>query len=260
MFWETADQVIQREVESVRVRRVILDQLEGGHKTGKELREAIRKDMAAQALEAGAEKVNLADFNVTDPKLYFNTKRLEELGIITSRKDSQLRKFALTPWAVHSVRRVLGVTRPIALLTSMSRPEDQRPFVTWLNDQKEFDVAKVHVIVEDRTFTRGSSRDLDRYLPDGAKAKWEIEWNDLPVDAAGNFDTNIPGDLMATQREIDKIIVDNITQNDLVIDLSAGPPLIVLALSLLAMHYSISAFFVRHKEGETALTRVLPRE
>ncbi len=65
---------------------------------------------------------------------------------------------------------------------------------------------------------------------------------------------------MATQREIDKIIIDNLTQYDLVIDLSAGPPLIVLALSLLAMHYSITAIFVRHKDGENALTRVLPRE
>ncbi|MFQ5831200.1 MAG: winged helix-turn-helix domain-containing protein [Candidatus Thorarchaeota archaeon] len=260
MFWETADQVIHREAESVRVRRVILDQLEGGHKTGKELREAIRKDMAAQALEAGAESVNLADFNVTDPKLYFNTKRLEELGIITSRKDSQHRKFALTPWAVQPVRRVLGVIRPVAMLTSMSRPEDQRPFVTWLNDQKDFDVSKLHVIVEDRTFTRGSMRNLERYLPKGAKPKWETVWNDMPVDATGNFDTNIPGDLMATQREIDKIIIDNLTQYDLVIDLSAGPPLIVLALSLLAMHYSITAIFVRHKDGENALTRVLPRE
>ncbi|MFX0107171.1 MAG: hypothetical protein ACFE7R_02715, partial [Candidatus Hodarchaeota archaeon] len=175
-------------------------------------------------------------------------------------KRSRERLFGLVPWAIQPVRRVLGISRPVALITSMSKPEDQRPFVTWIQEQKEFDIRRLHVVVEDRTFTRGASRDLHRYLPEDTEPSWEIDWHDLPVDAAGNYDTNIPGDLLATQREMDKIVTDNITQYDLVIDLSAGPPLVVLALSLLAMHYSITAIFVKHRNGDNTVTRVLPRE
>ena len=35
------DEIVRKEVESVRVRRIILDQLEGGAKTGRELRDSI---------------------------------------------------------------------------------------------------------------------------------------------------------------------------------------------------------------------------
>ncbi|MHA1925681.1 MAG: hypothetical protein ACW974_07175 [Candidatus Thorarchaeota archaeon] len=264
MFWETADTVIRREIQ-IDARRIILDLLEGGPKTGIELREAIKRFKQTQEMDKAREekrklsKKQIQAINVTDPHLYHNTKHLENLQIITSRKSSRIRLFGLVPWAIQPVRRVLGVTRPAALITSMSRPEDQRPFITWLNEQKDFDIRSLHVIVEDRTFARGSSRDLARYLPEKAEPKWEIQWHDLPVDSAGNYDTNIPGDVMLTQREIENIITDNIKQFDLVIDLSTGPPLIVLALSLLAMHYSLSAIFVNHKDGSNIITRVLPR-
>lgn len=275
MFWKTADQVIKEEVESVRVRRVILDQLEGGSKTGKELREAIRKDMFARALEAGEEGVTLADFKVTDPKLYFNTKYLEDAGIIISRKDSRERQFGLTPWAIQPVRRAIGVNRPVMLIASMSRPEDQRPFVSWISHQEDFDIVKLRVLVAEGTFRRGASRNLMRHVPaesdergkDGAIDKrtyleklFESAWEDLPLDTVGDFDTSIPGDLTATYSRIEAVVQDYLPEYDVVLDLSTGPPLIPTALSLVAMHYSLTAIFIRHYSGGATVARVLPRE
>jgi len=274
MFWKTADQVIQQEIESVRVRRVILDQLEGGSKTGKELREAIRKDMFALALEAGQEGVTLADFKVTDPKLYFNTKYLEDTGIIISRRDSRERQFGLTPWAIQPVRRAIGVNRPVLLITSMSRPEDQRPFVNWISHQEEFDIVKLRVLVAEGTYRRGASRNLMRHVPAEMEEKgktdavdkrtyleklFEGAWEDLPLDAVGDFDTSIPGDLTATYGRIETTVQNNLPEYEIVVDLSTGPPLIPTALSLVAMHYSLTAIFIRHHSGGSTVSRVLPR-
>ncbi|NHJ12509.1 MAG: hypothetical protein EAX95_02480 [Candidatus Thorarchaeota archaeon] len=275
MFWKTADQVVQEEIESVRPRKVILDQLEGGSKTGKELRDAIQTDMFAQALREGMEGMVPSDFTVSDPKLYFNTKYLEDAGIITSRKDSRERQFGLTPWAIQPVRRALGVKRPILLLTSMSHPEDQRPFVAWISNQTEFDVVRLRIIVADGTFRRGASRNLMRHVPAEIEDKADSEtsykrtyleklldspWEDLPLETVGDFDTSIPGDLMATYSKIETIVQNNLPEYEVVVDLSTGPPLIPTALSLVAMNYSLTAVFIRHHGGASTVTRVLPRE
>jgi len=75
----------------------------------------------------GSSKRDIKKVKVTSPKLYYNTKRLEELGIIVSWKQSQYRLFELEPKAIHPVRRALEISKPLLYVTSLSRPEDQRP-------------------------------------------------------------------------------------------------------------------------------------
>lgn len=259
MFWQTPDEIIRREVESVPVRKIILDQLEGGPKTGSELRESIRKDLAARSVRGARGRVRADMIYVTDPKLYFNTKHLESIGIITSKKVSQRRIYRLTPKAIHPVRRVIGATRPKILLTSIEKPEEQRQFANWLNRERIFRPKFVRVFVEEH-FSRGSRR-LETFMALEPRRRWEMTWHDLPLEIAGDSEGNVRGDLRATYDEIEKVILDDIDEFDLIVDLSRGPPLILLALTLLAFEYSLAAIHARKFEGEdTEVIHIFPWE
>jgi DNA-binding transcriptional ArsR family regulator len=259
MLTKTVDELVLEEMETVRARRVILDQLEGGPKSGSELRESIRKDMAVQTVGRRLKKKDLEAFKVTDPKLYFNTKRLESLGIITSRRQSQQRIFSLCPKAIHSVRRALGVSRPKSLITAFAQPENIRPFITWVCKQDEYSLEVLRLVVEEARFKRGVSKDIDRYIPDGIKKRWEETWHELSLDIAGDNSSGIRGNLMATYQEIEGIILEDIVQYDCIMDLSMGPPTILVAMHLLANEYSLTAIYVERHEGESNnVTQVFP--
>ncbi|RDE17491.1 MAG: hypothetical protein C4K49_02435 [Candidatus Thorarchaeota archaeon] len=261
MFSNTIDTIVRREVESVVARKVILDQLEGGPKTGAELRESIRKNMVAEAVQSGVRNVKPEDYKVTDPKLYFNTKQLEDLGIIVSRKESQQRIFELHPRAIQSVRRALNVSRPKTLFTSIAHPEEARPLVMWLTKEATFNFAFLRMVVEQERFARGVSKNIDRYVPEGIEKKWQTTWHELPVKVVGYDEGRIRGDLMATYSHIEKIILEILPQTEPVVNLSTGPPLILMALSLLAMQYSLTSIYVQHYDAErTAITHIVPGE
>ncbi|MCK5390108.1 MAG: hypothetical protein KAJ36_06440, partial [Candidatus Thorarchaeota archaeon] len=69
MAQKTVEDIIRTEVETVRARRIILDQLEGGLKTGAELREKIATDVKAQMMMKGSSKRDIKKVKVTSPKL-----------------------------------------------------------------------------------------------------------------------------------------------------------------------------------------------
>ncbi len=260
MFWRTTDEMIREEIESVRARRVILDQLEGGPKTGSELRDSIRKDMAAQTVRTkGKKKLNPKDFKVTDPKLYFNTKHLEGQGIIASAKVSQQRIFEMNPKAIHPVRRVLNITRPIALFTSLSRAEEQRYFVRWLATSKEIQPKMLFLFI-DPTSLRGASKNLDRYVPDGSKKKWESEWIDIDAEQAGETGTAGEGNIKGTYHQIEQVLLEKIDDYTVIVDLTQGVTTILAALSLVAIDYSLQAIHVLRPRGDDAVVSwIYPR-
>jgi DNA-binding transcriptional ArsR family regulator len=261
---------VLEEMETVPARMVILDQLEGGPKTGSELRESIRKDMASRDLGRRVTKKDLERFKVTDPKLYLNTKHLQNLGIITSRRQSQQRIYSLCPKAVHPVRRALRefqrqrsnpirVPRPQSLITAMAQPENIRPFITWLCKQDELNVEVLRIVVEEVHFQRGVSKDIQRYVSDDKPRRWKSHWHELSVDIAGDNTSGISGDLIATYREIENLILEDIMQYDCIIDLSMGPPTLLVAMSMLANEYSLPAIYIKRYEGESInITHVFP--
>jgi hypothetical protein len=260
MFWPSGDDIVHKEIEGVRARRIILDQLEGGPRTGSELRESIRKDMAARQVSSKGKKIDPKKVKVTDPKLYFNTQRLEDLRIIRSWRESQQRVFSLEPKAVHPVRRALGIAKPKVLLTALALPEDARPLVAWLSTENSPDIKLLRLIVEQQRFARGVSKNLEKHIPDNAPRQWESRWFELPAEIAGDNEGRLRGNLMSTYAEIEKVVLEDIPERDILVDLSSGPPTIVLALSLLAMEYSLPAIHVQKYEGEkTIITSVLPR-
>jgi DNA-binding transcriptional ArsR family regulator len=252
MFWQTTDDMINEEVESVRARRVILDQLEGGPKTGSELRDSIRKDMAAQTVRTkGKKKLNPEDFKVTDPKLYFNTKHLEQAGIISSQKVSQQRYFEINPKAIHPVRRVLRISRPIALLTSLSKAEEQRYFVNWIASSKDIQPKLLYLFI-DPSELRGASRNLDRYIPDDTKKKWEGVWIDIDPEKSGDTSKAGEGRIDEVYKQIESVMLEIINDNSVIVDLTQGVPTILAALSLIAIDYSLQAIHVYRPRSEGA--------
>ena len=260
MFWPSGDDIIRKEIEGVRARRIILDQLEGGPRTGSELRESIRKDMAARQVKSKGKKIDPKKIKVTDPKLYFNTQHLEDLGIIRSWRESQQRVFSLEPKAVHPVRRALGISKPKVFLTSLALPEDARLLVAWLSTEASPDIKLLRLVVEQQRFARGVSKNLKKHIPAKAPRQWENRWLELPIESAGDNEGGLRGNLMSTYSEIEKVILEDTPERDILVDLSSGPPTIVLALSLLAMEYSLPAIHVQRYEGEqTSFTSVLPR-
>ncbi|TXT53989.1 MAG: hypothetical protein BAJATHORv1_100074 [Candidatus Thorarchaeota archaeon] len=252
MIWKPADQLVREEVESVRARMIILDQLESGPKTGNELREAIRKDMMAQAVKAGVRKPDPADYVVTDPKLYFNTKHLENIGLVQSKRESKERIFRLAPHAIQPVRRVLDIKRKRILITSLVEPGDARHLIGWYCKERKFSFKKLHVVVEMERFQRGVSKNLERYIPDGSVRKINDEWHELPLDVAGEFGGGKQGDLDKTYQAIEKIILQDIREYNIILDVSLGPPVISMAMMLLATHYSLDLIYVREYSGKNS--------
>lgn len=249
---KSVEDIIREEIETVRARRIILDQLEGGLMTGAELREKITTDTKAQMVAEGASKREIAKVKVTSPKLYHNTRRLEELGIIVSWKQSQYRLFELDPRAIHPVRRALGISKPLMYVTSLNNPEDQRPFVQWLVNNPHFNPKKLLVFVEAVHWTRGVSRIMDRFIPDDAFRVWTTEWKEVPEQVMGGVDELDYGNLQKTYEFIENEILNHLPTHNLVFDLTLGPHLITLAMAKLASEYSATAFHVSTYDAEDA--------
>ncbi|MFW9921297.1 MAG: hypothetical protein ACFFED_16975 [Candidatus Thorarchaeota archaeon] len=261
MLSQTADDIIKNEIESVRARRIILDQLEGGPKTGTELRESIRKDMAATLIDQkGKKTAKEKKVVVTDPKLYHNTSHLEKLGIIRSRRESRERVFELCLRAYHPVRRALQemglmeVSRPLAYVASIRQPDDQRPFAIWLKRSKQFKPRKLLLFTEARVWKRQTLRSLDRFMTGESRGQMDIEteWIDIPVEITTEHEDTQHGNLQAVYEFIRNEVVKVIPTHNVLIDLSIGTPLTILGMIRLAEEYSITAIHVDNYEDERA--------
>jgi hypothetical protein len=250
MLRRPVEDIVREEIEAVRARRIILDQLEGGLMTGAELREKIATDIKAQLVADGASKKEIAKVKVTSPKLYHNTQRLEDLGIIVSWKQSQYRLFELDPRAVIPVRRALDITKPLMYVTSLNNPEDQRPFVQWLVNNQHFNPKKLLVFVEAVRWTRGVSRIMDRFIPDDAFRVWTTIWREVPEEVMGGVDEMDYGNLQMTYEFIENEILNHLPTHNIIFDLTLGPPLITLAMAKLATEYSTKAFHVSRYDAE----------
>jgi hypothetical protein len=255
MLRKPIEDIVREEIETVRARRVILDHLEDGLKTGMELREAIRRDMQSQEVKKKGRaltKKEAEKIEVTSPKLYHNTGKLEQLGIIVSWKQSQYRLFELDPRAIHPVRRALGITKPLMYITSLSNPEDQRPFVQWLVNNPHFNPKKLLVFVEATRWTRGVSRIMDRFLPDDAFRVWTTEWKEVPEKVTGGEEDFGHGSLQKTYDFLENEILNHLQAQNIIFDLTLGPTLITLAMAKLAHEYSTTAFHVSRYDAADA--------
>ncbi|MHA1769391.1 MAG: hypothetical protein ACTSV3_06015 [Candidatus Thorarchaeota archaeon] len=246
------ENLIRQEIAAVAARKTILDQLEGGLKTGAELRDAIAKTEKAAMVAKGVSKRKIADYEVTSPKLYHNTRRLEELGIIVSWKQSQYRLFELEPKAIHAVRRALNIERPIMYVTSMSKPEDQRPLIQWISTNPHYKPTKLLVFVEARHWTRGVSRIMDRFIPEDAFRRWTTEWREIPEDVMGGEGEMEYGELQGTCDFIENALLPYVPQHEIVVDLTLAPTLIALALMRIAHEYTLEVFHVNRYDAENA--------
>ncbi|MEM2143028.1 MAG: hypothetical protein QXS20_07695 [Candidatus Thorarchaeota archaeon] len=254
------DELVRKEIESVRARKIILEELEKGSRNGNELRKRIQEDMIEQAREKDPGKtIDPDEYVVTDPKLYFNTRHLESMGLIVSHKESQQRVFMLHPKSVHAVRRVLGVTRPTVIFTSMTRPDDIRPLMHWFTAEAESHFKSLRLIVEKERFSKGVTKDLERFVAEGSTKRWSSHWDELPEHVVGYYDGGTQGDLMATYAHIERMLMEEIPERSVVFDLSTAPPVIAIAFCLLSNDYAIPAIYIRRRVGpKTGITHYIP--
>ena len=220
--------------------------------TGAELREKIATDIKARMVAEGASRKEIAKVKVTSPKLYHNTQRLEELGIIVSWKQSQYRLFELDPRAIHPVRKALGISKPLMYVTSLNNPEDQRPFVQWLVNNSYYNPKKLLIFVEAVHWTRGVSRIMDRFIPDDAFRVWTTEWREVPEQVMGGEKDHDYGNLQKTYEFLENEILNHLSAYNIVFDLTLGPPLITLAMAKLATEYNTAAFQVSRYDASDA--------
>ncbi len=257
MLIESPEEIIREEVSSVRARKIILEELQQGQRTGTELREAIREDLIAGKEEKGNGQ---EEVTVTDPKLYFNTKHLEKKGIISSSKKGRQRIYQLSPKAIHPVRRVLNFRRPNLLITSVAMPDDQRPLAKWLSRDKRIDVKIVRVFVSERRFSRGVQRSLSRFVPNDCKKKWKTSWHEIPDSLLDSTVVEGHGNLKGIYEYIENVVLEDMQEYSLIVDVSMGPAVIVLALFMLAFDYSLEALYLdRTERGEFRTFELLPR-
>jgi len=255
MFVKTPEEAIRQEIESVRVRRVILEQLEKGKKTGSELRDAIKRDMIARQGDKDDDEVE-----VTDPKLYFNTKHLEKKGIISSSKEGRKRVYELSPKAIQPVRKVLKFPRPNILITSIAMPDDQRPLAKWLSRDERIDVEIVRIFVSERRFSRGVQRSLSRFIPNDCDKSWETTWHEIPDTLLHSTVVEGHGNLEGIYEHIEKMVLQDMEKYNLIVDVSMGPAVIVLALFMLASDYSLEAVYLdRTERGKFHTLQLVPR-
>jgi hypothetical protein len=255
MLGRPIEDIIREEIGTVSARRVILDHLEDGLKTGTELREAIRRDMQSQEVKRKGKALTKKEAEkivVTSPKLYHNTRRLEELGIIVSWKQSQYRLFELEPRAIHPVRRALGITKPLLYVTSLSRPEDQWPFVQWISNNPFFNPRKLLVFVEALHWSRGVSRIGGRFVPEEAFRVLTTEWIQVPENVTGSDAEREYGNLQETTEFIENAMLNHIQSFNIIFDLTLGPTLLTLAMAKIASEYYTNAFRVSKYDTSSA--------
>jgi hypothetical protein len=260
MLGQTADDIVRSEIESVRARRIILDQLEGGPKTGTELRESIRKDMTATLIDKKGKKS--AKVVVTDPKLYHNTSYLEKIGIIQSRRESRERIFELDLHAYHPVRRALNISRPVAYIASVRQPDDQRPFAIWLRRSKMYRPKRLLLFTEERVWKRQKLRSLDRFMSGDSHGQMDTvtRWFEIPLEITTEDEDTQHGNLQAVYQCIENEVLETIPTHNVVVDLSMGTPLTILALVRLVQEYALTAIHVQNYEDErTKVIQYLPR-
>ena len=89
-----------------------------------------------------------------------------------------------------------------------------------------------------------------------AKSRWDTltEWQDIPAEiTAGKEDTQ-HGNLEAVYDYLREYICAIIPEYDVIVDLSMGTPLTLLALIRLVEDYSLTAIHVENYEEEKART------
>ena len=204
-------------IGGVEARRIILKKLLDGPKSGVELRHAL------------ATALNRSVTEISDAMLYFNLQALEGAGLIrrSRGRNNWKAKFAeIVPEKIQLVRKYFGITVPIVCMGGLDDPEHVRGVRRVFRNDTNLTPLK-YIFVISNNFKRKIAG--------------------IPKDTVfEEFEENIlEEDFEEVYRKIRSIVEREITNYEVVLDLTCGSRVCVLSLFKIAWEFGLRCFYVQ---------------
>ncbi|MFX1450853.1 MAG: hypothetical protein ACFFCM_08425 [Promethearchaeota archaeon] len=215
---------IEKIIAGVEARRIILNCLLDGRKTGSEIRWAL------------ADSFDRRIDGVSDTLLYFNLQHLENAEIITRTKEWKLKYSEIYPNKIQSIRRFFHKIVPITVLGGIDE-----------------DITVIRSL-RSRLRVEKSMTPPEKYFfigPEALRRKIAGLFPDVKLLYAKESTYKNPGEL----RDFIKLeILDpEIMNNEVIIDVSSGSRVCSLALLSLAYEYGLRCIYLDENEKLTWL-------
>jgi len=214
VFALSAVEVIERAIGGVESRRVLLEELLEGEKTGLQLRYALAKSFGVTLDE------------VSDARLYHNISQLEEAGLIRRRREWKDKFAEIIPQMVQPVRDYLGIKAQVMYIGAL---EDD-PYV----------IRRVRQVLLDNSRVKPVS-----YLflgTDSVKGKVSGLTEDVQImvlpDRIINY--SFDGVYEAVRVEVEKYL----RKHEIVFDVTCGSRFTAMAFYGLAHEYGCKCFYI----------------
>ncbi|MFX0096965.1 MAG: hypothetical protein ACFE7E_04310 [Candidatus Hodarchaeota archaeon] len=205
---------VEKAIGGVEARRILLEELLEGTKTGLQLRHAL------------ARKFNVEMGSVSDARLYFNLQQLEEAGLIKRRREWKAKYAEILPEKIQAVRNFLGVKAPIIYIGGLTEdPSVIRSIRAFLDRRGRIKPEKYIFLTDEEMRGRvaGITEDVELlYLPKRI--------------VSNSFD----GVYEAIKDVVDRLI----GEHEIMFDVTDGTRFSVLAMYSLAVEYGLRCFYV----------------
>jgi DNA-binding transcriptional ArsR family regulator len=209
-----AVEAVERAIGGVETRRIILEALLEGEKTGLQLRHSLSKNF------------DVALDDVSDARLYHNLTQLEEAGIIRRRRDWKVKYAEIVPEMIQGVREHLAVKAPALYIGSI----DEDPWV----------IRRVRQVLLDRS--RVNPKKYIFLTTDEMKGKVSGITDDVEIMAMA--DKIIKHSFDGVYQAVRSLVESNILEYEIVFDVTCGSRFTAMAFFGLAHEFNLRAFYI----------------
>lgn len=211
-------EAIERAIGGVESRRVLLEELLEGEKTGLQLRYALAKSFGVSLDE------------VSDARLYHNISQLEESGLIRRRREWKDKFAEIVPQKVQAVRDYLGIRSPVMYIGAL--------------EDDPYAIRRVRQVLLDNSRVKP-----ERYLFLGTesvkgKVSGLTEDVDVLVLADKIISYSFDGVYEAVRSELEKYL----RSHEIVFDVTCGSRFTAMAFYGLAHEYGCKCFYIMDDE------------
>jgi len=209
---------IEKIIGGVLARRVILETLLEGPKTGTELRWAL------------ADRFDRRIDGVSDALLYFNLQHLENTGLILRKKEWKSKYASIIASKIQFIRNFFHVSAPVTVVSGIDDdPNLIRTLRMNFRRQKAISPEKFYFIASDKLKRRAAG------LFEGVKIFY-VE------------DEVFKNDFRNMSSFIREIIDGEIASNEIIVNVASGSRICSLTLLRFAMQYTLRCFYLDKNE------------
>ncbi len=228
MFSEIMD--LDKIISGVDARRIILQTLLEGPKTGRELRWAL------------ADGFDRRIDGVSDALLYFNLQYLENYKVISRKKEWKSKFARITPEFMQIVRRYFHINPPILIISALDNDSTHVRAV-----RSKFRIETKNIPLPQRYFFV-----VDKYLKNRVSPLFEgvsfkyIEHEKFHYDV--NYIYEYVKNEIIEQGQESKTSKILIEEYEPIIDVTCGSKSVALALHKIAHVFNLRCFYIDHEE------------